>query len=68
MRATVVVEASKPVVPAYLAVTVSTPTGAFGETHVAFPSKRVALHMSVEPIEKATVPVGVPVEAVTVAE
>jgi hypothetical protein len=43
------------------------PTGAFVAVQLPVPPERVAVHRDVAPIVKATEPVGVPPEEVTVA-
>jgi hypothetical protein len=50
-----------------VAVTVSEPNGAFDAEHVPVPPARVAVHRVVAPTVKATVPEGVPEDALTVA-
>ncbi len=51
-----------------MAVTVSSPAGAFAALQDPDPFARVVVHSPVDPTEKVTVPVGVPPEEVTVAE
>jgi hypothetical protein len=52
-----------------VAVTVSFPAGARVAVHDPDPEElKVAVHRSVPPIAKSTLPVGVPCEPVTVAE
>ena len=54
--------------PEYVPVTVSVPTGAAEELQEALPPDNVAVHSDVDPDEKVTDPLGVPVPVDTVAE
>ncbi len=63
-------EAKSPASPLYAAVTVSEPTGVLMALQYTVPFDSVAVHRSVSPVLKVTVPVGVPFPevGVTVAE
>jgi hypothetical protein len=63
-------DAAKLESPVYVPVTESVPRGAWVEVHDPEPAERVAVQMSVVPMVKVTVPLGVPVPEVdaTVAE
>ena len=59
---------AKLVAPLYVAVMVLDPVGALVDEHEAEPALSVPEHKTFEPSLNLTVPMGVPIEDVTVAE